>query len=228
MTRRENRGSIESGEKAFVVRDAGGCTMFVFVGIRTIRSAIGDGEFHCPTCGGDRRYRKGAGRRRLVLFGVALIPLGRVGSGIECAVCCTRHDTAVLEALTARALTLLLREAVRSLVVAVVAAVHDEPYEADVVRAAAVEAVRAAGMPGYDACTLAADVGAHVAQNTAWALADVAPHLSVAGREHLVGVAAKVALACGAYAPAHREILYHAGDQLGLGRARVDHVLAGP
>ncbi|WP_406286907.1 TerB family tellurite resistance protein [Embleya sp. NBC_00896] len=202
--------------------------MFVFVGIRTIRSAIGDGEFHCPACGGDRRFRKGGGRRRLVVFGVALIPLGRAGSGIECAVCCTRHDIAVLEPPTARALTLMLREAVRSLVVAVVAAVDDEPHAADTVRAAAVEAVRAAGMPSYDACTLAADVGAHQPQDTAWALAEIAPHLAVAGREHLVGVAARVALACGAYDPAHRVILYHAGDQLGLGRARVDHVLAGP
>ncbi|MFF7244058.1 TerB family tellurite resistance protein [Embleya sp. NPDC008237] len=202
--------------------------MFFVVGIRTIRSAIGDGEFHCPACGGDRRFRKGGGRRRLVLLGVALIPLGRAGSGIECAVCCTRHDVSVLETPTARALTLLLREAVRALVVAVVAAVDDEPHAAEAVRAAAVETVRAAGMPSYDACTLAADVGAHIAQDTAWALAEIAPHLAVAGREHLVGLAARVALAGGAYDPAHRVILYHAGDRLGLGRARVDHVLAGP
>lgn len=201
--------------------------MFLIVGIRMIRSAIGDGEFHCPACGGDRRFRKGGGRRLLVLMGVALIPLGRAGTGIECAVCCTRHDSDVLEAPTARALTLLLREAVRSLVVAVVAAAGDPPA-GDAVRAAAVAAVRAAGMPSYDACALAADVGAHQPQDTAWALAEVAPHLAVAGREHLVAVAARVALACGAYDPTHRVILYHAGDQLGLGRARVDHVLAGP
>jgi len=201
--------------------------MFLIVGIRTIRSAIGDGEFHCPACGGDRRFRKGGGHRRLVLMGVALIPLGRVGSGIECAVCCTRHDRDVLEAPTARALTLLLREAVRSLVVAVVAA-GDDPPGTDAVRAAAVAAVRAAGMPSYDTCTLVADVRAHQPQDTAWALAEVAPHLAVAGREHLVAVAGRVAFACGAYGPTHRVILYHAGDQLGLGRARVDHVLAGP
>lgn len=45
-------------------------------GVTTAWNTIGDGEFFCPDCGGDRNYRRRTGRRRFAVLGVPLVPRG--------------------------------------------------------------------------------------------------------------------------------------------------------
>jgi hypothetical protein len=200
--------------------------MWLMVRIRTDRTRLADGEFFCPGCGGDRRYRRGTGRRRLVVLGVPVATLGRAGSGVECAVCAVVHDVAVLDVPTGRRLTLLLRDATRAVVVeALAAGTATGSPTAPAARAAAVEAIRGAGSAAYDDAALASDLLSRDSGGAAAAMAALAPHLELAGRECLVALAAGVALADGPYDSGERAMLLAAGDQLGMTRARVDRVL---
>ncbi|MFC5720153.1 TerB family tellurite resistance protein [Streptomyces gamaensis] len=112
------------------------------VGVRTVWRTVGDGEFFCPGCGGDRNYRRRTGRRRLVAFGVPLLPRGPVGPVVECTACRARHGTDVLDHPTTTRFSAMLRDAVHTVALAVLAA---GGTEAHTVRRAAVGAVRAAG-----------------------------------------------------------------------------------
>ncbi|RLV08634.1 hypothetical protein CTZ27_07585 [Streptomyces griseocarneus] len=112
------------------------------VGVRTVWRTVGDGEFYCPGCGGDRNYRRRTGRRRLVAFGVPLLPRGPVGPIVECTACRARHSMDILDHPTTTRFSAMLRDAVHTVALAVLAA---GGTEARTVRRAAVGAVRAAG-----------------------------------------------------------------------------------
>lgn len=135
------------------------------VGIRTLWRTVGDGEFYCADCGGDRNYRRRTGQRRIVVLGVPLLPRGQVAPVIECTSCRGRFGTEVLDHPTTTRFSGMLRDAVHTVALAVLAA---GGTEARPVRQAAVGAVRAAG---YTDCSeeqlitmieaLAADTGRH-------------------------------------------------------------------
>jgi predicted RNA-binding Zn-ribbon protein involved in translation (DUF1610 family) len=193
------------------------------VGIQVVRSVLGTGEFHCPHCGGDRRYRRGAGRRRLAILGVPVLPLPNTGVRVECASCGNVFAPHVLEQPTGRRLTTLLREAHRAAVAGVLAAPGTAPGPA--ARAAGVEAVRAAGLASYTDEALGADLAAHRDHEARAALGALAVHLEPAGREHLLAVAAHVARAAGPLGDRERGYLHDKGGHLGLTRGQVDRVL---
>src|SRR5687768_4098352 len=46
------------------------------MGTRTAWTGVGDGEFFCPGCGGDRNYQRLTGRRRFTLLGVPVLSRG--------------------------------------------------------------------------------------------------------------------------------------------------------
>lgn len=116
-------------------------------GIRTTWSTVGDGEFFCPDCGGDRNYRRRTGRRRFTVLGVPLLPRGAAGPVIECQGCRERFDTEVLDHLTTTRFSAMLRDAVHTVTLAVLAAGGTASRGA---LEAAVSAVRAAG---FQDCT---------------------------------------------------------------------------
>ncbi|GAA2596532.1 TerB family tellurite resistance protein [Streptomyces axinellae] len=206
-------------------------------GVRTSWRTLDDGDFFCPECGGDRRYRRRAGRRRFVLLGIPLVPRGPAGPVVECVACRTHFAADVLDHPTTTRLSAMLREAVHSVAVAVLAA---GGADARPVREAAVETMRAAGFPGCTEEELTALLAALAAENRSRkghghvsleielheVLAPLAPHLAVPGRESLLLQGARIALADGLYCSAEREVLATVGRALEIGGEDVDRLLA--
>ncbi|WP_055553040.1 TerB family tellurite resistance protein [Streptomyces sp. NBRC 110028] len=205
------------------------------VGVRTLWRTVGDGEFFCPDCGGDRNYRRRTGRRRIVVLGLPLLPRGPVAPVVECAACATRFGTEVLDHPTTTRFSAMLRDAVHTVALAVLAA---GGTEATAVRQVAVSAVRAAGFADCDEGqllalieALAADTGrlpgaatgerdgldpcgTALAIELHEALEPLAPHLAPTGREAILLQGARIAVADGPYRPAERAVLETVGRAL--------------
>lgn len=209
-----------------------------FLGIRTAWTPVGDGEFFCPGCGGDRNYQRLTGRRRFTVLGVPLVPRGETGPVVECAACGAHYGTDVLDHPTTTCFSAMLRDAVHTVALAVLAAGGAGSRGA---LETACAAVRAAG---FDDCTeeqlsalveaLAADTGRVLAGHSCGpglaielheALDPLAPHLAPAGRETLLLQAARIALADGPYTPAERETLSVVGTALTLPSEDVTRLL---
>ncbi|MFF4689303.1 TerB family tellurite resistance protein [Streptomyces sp. NPDC001307] len=206
--------------------------------VRTAWTPVGDGEFYCPGCGGDRNYQRLTGRRRLTLLGVPLLPRGTAGPVVECAACRHHYGTDVLDHPTTRRFSAMLRDAVHTVALAVLAAGGTASRMA---LETAAGAVRAAG---FDGCTeeqlaalvdaLAADTGRVLGAECGTsltielheALDPLAPHLAPAGRESLLLQAARIALADGPYTPAERDALTTVGAALTIRADDVTRLLA--
>ncbi|MFF0474456.1 TerB family tellurite resistance protein [Streptomyces sp. NPDC004284] len=199
-------------------------------GIRTSWSTVGDGEFFCEECGGDRNYRRRTGRRRFAVLGVPVLPRGCTGPVVECAACHAHFGTEVLDHPTTSRFSAMLRDAVHTVALAVLAAGGTDSSE---VLDRAVSAVRSAGFAECTAVQLVdlvealeADTGRFMPEvnpegtllaiELHEALEPLTPHLAPAGRESILLQAARIALADGAYSPAETEVLGTVGNALAL------------
>ncbi|MFB6962070.1 TerB family tellurite resistance protein [Streptomyces sp. NPDC056309] len=197
------------------------------LGTRTSWTPVGDGEFFCPGCGGDRNYQRLSGRRRFTVLGVPLLPRGTAGPVVECAACGGHFGTDVLDHPTTTRFSAMLRDAVHTVALAVLSAGGTGSRTALEIAAAT---ARAAGLAD---CTeeqlaalveaLAADTGrayddqpcgAGLAIELHEALDPLAPHLAPAGRESILLQAARIALADGPYTPAEHDTLSTVGAAL--------------
>ncbi|MFE0644586.1 TerB family tellurite resistance protein [Streptomyces sp. NPDC058877] len=199
-------------------------------GIRTSWNTVGDGEFFCEECGGDRNYRQRTGRRRFAVLGVPVLPRGVTGPVVECTACHTHFGTEVLDHPTTSRFSAMLRDAVHTVALAVLAAGGTDSRE---VLDRAVTAVRSAGFAECTAVQLVdlvealeADTGrfmpevnpegALLAIELHEALEPLTPHLAPAGRESVLLQAARIALADGPYTPSETEVLGTVGNALSL------------
>jgi hypothetical protein len=198
-------------------------------GVRTSWHTVGDGDFFCPACGGDRGYRRRTGHRRFVLLGVPLLSRGAVAPVVECGACHGHFGTDSLNHPTTTGLSLMLRDAVYAVAVAALTAGGCESRTA---RETAVDAVRDAGFHG---CTeeelMALLADAHpdtvcVEIELHEALAPIAPHLAAAGRDNLLLLGARIALADGVYQAAERDTLAAVGRGLRIVEEDIDRLLA--
>jgi hypothetical protein len=217
------------------------------VGVRTVWHTDGDGggDFFCPGCGGDRGYRRRTGTRRLTLFGLPLLPLRSQESGrtvVECVGCLTHFAPEALEHPTTTVFSAMLRDAVHTVALALLAAGGATAAPA---RNAAVCAVRSAG---FTDCTedqllgllaaIVADEGRFPGAADDWrpdgladalddcgswlsielheALEPLARHLAPQGCERILLQGARIALADGPYLTAEREALMAVGRCLGM------------
>ncbi|MFF4757180.1 TerB family tellurite resistance protein [Streptomyces sp. NPDC001292] len=209
------------------------------LGTRTAWTPVGDGEFFCPGCGGDRNYQRLTGRRRFTVLGVPLLPRGTTGPVVECAACGGHFGTDVLDHPTTTRFSAMLRDAVHTVALAVLSAGGTGSRTALETAAAT---VRAAGLAD---CTeeqlaalveaLAADTGraydvhpcgAGLAIELHEALDPLAPHLAPAGRESILLQAARIALADGPYTPAEHDTLSTVGAALTICTDDVTRLLA--
>jgi hypothetical protein len=208
------------------------------LGTRTAWTAHGDGEFFCPGCGGDRNYQRLTGRRRFTLLGVPVLPRGETGPVVECAACRHHYGADVLDHPTTTRFSAMLRDAVHTVALAVLAA--GGTCSRTSLETAAVT-VRSAG---FDDCTeeqlsalvdaLAADTGrifgepcgAGLAIELHEALDPLAPHLAPVGREAILLQGARIALADGPYTPAERDVLITVGAALTICTDDVTRLLA--
>ncbi|WKX70249.1 TerB family tellurite resistance protein [Streptomyces sp. XD-27] len=221
------------------------------VGVRTLWRTVGDGEFFCTGCGGDRNYRRRTGRRRIVVLGVPLLPRGQVAPVVECTSCRGRFGTEALDHPTTTRFSAMLRDAVHTVALAVLAA---GGTDARPVRQAAVGAVRAAGfadcseeqllaliealaadtgrLPGMCSQSPGSGAGALDPCGTALAielheaLEPLAPHLAPAGRETILLQGARIAVADGPYRPAERAVLETVGRALSICPDDTERLLA--
>ncbi|MET9729494.1 TerB family tellurite resistance protein [Streptomyces sp. NPDC006458] len=209
------------------------------LGTRTVWTAVGDGEFFCPGCGGDRNYQRLTGRRRFTVLGVPVVARGETGPAVECAACHHRYGTDVLDHPTTGRFSAMLRDAVHTVALAVLAAGGGPRTQ--LALTAAASAVRRAG---FDDCTeeqlnalveaLAADTGRvydvpcgpGLAIELHEALDPLTPHLAPAGRESILLEGARIALADGPYTPAEREVLATVGSALTITAEEVTRLLA--
>ncbi|MFE7229922.1 TerB family tellurite resistance protein [Streptomyces sp. NPDC002405] len=208
------------------------------LGTRTAWTPVGDGEFFCPGCGGDRNYQRLSGRRRFTVLGVPLLPRGTAGPVVECAACGGHFGTDALDHPTTTRFSAMLRDAVHTVALAVLSAGGTGSRTALETAAAT---VRAAGLAD---CTeeqlaalveaLAADTGrayddqpcgAGLAIELHEALDPLAPHLAPAGRESILLQAARIALADGPYTPAEHDTLSTVGAALTICTDEVTRLL---
>ncbi|AVH58835.1 MULTISPECIES: TerB family tellurite resistance protein [Streptomyces] len=208
------------------------------LGTRTAWTSVGDGEFFCPGCGGDRNYQRLTGRRRFTLLGVPVLPRGETGPVVECAACRHHYGPDVLDHPTTTRFSAMLRDAVHTVALAVLAT------GGTCSRTSLETAAGAVRSAGFDDCTedqlgalveaLAADTGrlfgepcgASLAIELHEALDPLAPHLAAAGRESILLQGARIALADGPYTPAEREVLATVGAALTICSDDVTRLLA--
>ncbi|MFE2159787.1 TerB family tellurite resistance protein [Streptomyces lydicus] len=223
------------------------------MGVRTSWRTVADGEFFCRDCGGDRNYARRSGTRRLTVLGIPLLTRGITGPVLECSACHGHFGLDALDHPTTVRFSAMLRDAVHTVTLALLAA---GGTSSRAVRDRAVSAVRAAGFADCSEdqlltllAALAADTGrltgtydavtgghcGHAGLDpcgTALAielhesLEPLAPHLAPAGRESLLLQGARIALADGSYLPAEREVLATVGSALMLRPAETQRLLA--
>ena len=90
--------------------------MLIIWGLRVVYHTITQGVFYCRTCGGDRSYRKRAGRRYITLFFIPVVPLNKTSVHVQCVTCKTRYVTEVLNLPTAAQMQAALPAGARALV----------------------------------------------------------------------------------------------------------------
>lgn len=222
-------------------------------GVRTAWRTIDDGEFFCTGCGGDRSYQLLAGRRRLTVLGVPLLPRGPAEPVVACAACHGHFPVADLDRPTTTRLAALLRDAVHTVALALLSAGDGDGGDGEAARRAAVESVRAAGFPECTEerlLTLQAALWGGQSHGPIHAppagvppagvpsrhrpvldpesrevLVALAPHLAATGREALLLHGARVALADGPYRPAEQTVLVAIGAALRLHPADTSRLL---
>jgi hypothetical protein len=208
------------------------------LGTRTAWTPVGDGEFFCPGCGGDRNYQRLTGHRRFVVLGVPVLPRGETAPVVECAACSRHFGTEALDHPTTTRFSAMLRDAVHTVALAVLTAGGSCSRSA---LESAAGTVRAAG---FDDCTeeqlgalveaLASDTGRSYDQSCGPGLAielhealdPLAAHLAPVGRESILLQGARIALADGPYTPAERDVLSTVGAALTICSDDVSRLLA--
>lgn len=187
----------------------------------TIFGLLGTGQFACPNCGGDREYEHRTARRFFTLFFLPVIPLDKVGEVVRCRTCRQRFDPVVLRRPTNAQLANAIPAGMRAAAAAVLRAGGGSGAAAR----AAVEAVRAAGAPDYDAAQLQADLGLPT-EATAELLRTLATNVTQEACERYLAGAVRIGLADGPLTPAEREGLHWVAGNLGLTPAHAHGVIS--
>jgi hypothetical protein len=169
-------------------------------GLRIVYRIIARGEFFCRKCGGDRKYRRRAGRRFVTLFFIPVIPLRRTGEHVQCVTCKTRYVTEVLQIPTAAQMQAALPAGVRALICAMLRA--GDPANA-AARRRAIAMAAAAGAQDYDDAALDADLAKPPAAGRP-AITVLGGQLKPEAREWYLAELIRIALADGPLSSAQR------------------------
>jgi hypothetical protein len=191
------------------------------MGMKVRLRPLDGGTFHCPRCGADRRYQRLEARRWFTIFFIPIIPLKQLGTVVQCESCSSQFDERVLAAPTSADFATGLVTAMRATVAAFLA-LRDAPRSV----AAATDAVRTSGMPGFGDADLTWDRQTGAATKARDAVSAIGTGLEPMGREHFLTTALRVPLADGPLASDAVELAQQVGAWLGMTRANVDGVIA--
>jgi zinc-ribbon family len=190
--------------------------LLIIFGFRTFYRTIGQGVFHCRTCGGDRQYRHRAGRRFFTLFFLPVIPLGQRGEHVQCTTCKTTYVMDVLRLPTADQMQTALPTGMRAAAAAMLQASYPASAAA---RQRAVAAIEGAGAAGYQDAHLEADL-AQPPQARRDALGQVARQLTPDAREWFFAQAVRIGMADGPLTDAGRQAAEAVASELGMTQAQ--------
>lgn len=70
---------------------------FIIFGTRGVRSTIKEGQFYCPQCDGQTRYKHKKVTQFFTLYFIPLIPLGNKGQYVECQSCRNTYIERILQ-----------------------------------------------------------------------------------------------------------------------------------
>jgi hypothetical protein len=195
-------------------------------GLRVCFRTVGHGMFHCQRCGGDRRYRRRAGRRWFHLLYVPVIRLGPAGEHLQCLTCHGRFRTAALSVPTAAQMEAALPAG--TLAAATCMLLAGDPASRPA-RRRALDAVRSAGLAGYDEGALDEDLSKSAAAggaDLAAPLNTLASHLAVPAREWFLASVVRIGLADdGQLTEGQRLAARHVAANLGLTAAHAYGVI---
>jgi len=197
--------------------------VFVLIwGFRVFYRTIDQGAFHCRQCGGDRPYRRRAGRRFFTLFFIPVIPLNKVGEQVQCATCKTRYVVDVLSLPTVSQMQTALPAAMRAAATAMLRAGDPGSPAA---RKRAVAAVQGAGAEGYSDAGLDSD-GARSAEAIRSAINQVGRQLTPDAKEWFLAETVRVGMADGPLTDHERQIARAIAEDLGMTQAQAVGVVA--
>lgn len=195
---------------------------FIVWGFKILFKTIGEGEFHCPSCGSDRKYLHRQGRRWFTIFWLPVIPLKTAGTIVQCSVCSNKYNENVLQLPTSSETAASIGFARRAIAAHMVV-VSDNTT---VAREAAVAMMRESGMADYDMAQLDIDRETADWQRVrAWG-EHLGTSLSPAGAEAMLMAAARVAAADEALTDAERAVINDLGAAFGLTPVHIDGIVA--
>lgn len=196
--------------------------MLLIWGFKVVFKTLGEGDFHCPACRGDRHYRLRSARRWFTFFFIPIIPLKQIGEVVECTTCSRTFDRAVLDLPTASESATAVGYARRSLLAHMV----EVGGNTSVSRWAAIAAMRDAGQPDYDEAQLDIDRATADWQHTLGWVRHLVGTLSTAGAESMLMAAANVGAADGRLTDQERGVLDDLGAVLGLTPLHVEGIVS--
>ena len=202
--------------------------MLIIFGFRVLYRTIGQGTFHCQRCGGDREYARRAGRRWFTLFFIPVVPLGRAGEHVRCAVCGTRYHMEVLSLPTVVQMQAALPAGMRAAAIAMLRTGGGSSVPA---RRRAIDAIKGSGLADYDDAALDADLSAPAlpgqpGRELAGPLNRLTVQLAVPAREWFLAEAVRIGLADGMLSDDERHVAREIAAQLGMTPAQARGVIA--
>ncbi len=196
--------------------------MLLIFGLSVFFRTVGAGEFHCPSCGGDRPYRQRAARRWFTLFFVPVIPLKHLGEIVECSACRCRFNLGALRLPTTAQMAEDLPVAMRAAAATVLLA--GDPTDTGA-RARAIDAVRGYGDEGWGVEALEADLS-RPAHEAGEMIAKAGTQLTTEAREWFFAQAVRIALADGTITAGERQALHDVAQRLGMTAAHAVGVIS--
>ena len=190
--------------------------MLIIASLRIVYRIVAQGVFFCRKCGGDRKYRRRAGRRFVTLFFIPVIPLSRTGEHVQCVTCKTRYVPEVLQIPTAAQMQAALPAGVRALICAMLRAGDPANMAA---RRRAIAMAAAAGAQDYDDAALDADLAQPPAVGRP-AITTLGGQLKPEAREWYLAELIRIALADGPLSGAQRAAAEAIAADLGMTQAQ--------
>lgn len=191
-------------------------------GWRTRGTHVDDGDFACPSEGGDRPYRLMRARRSFMVLGAPLVAGEEIGEYVECASCGEPFPRSVLDRPTTAQMAAALRLALRYLVVAIVRA--DERVT-NAERRVALEVMARFGHADYAMIDLERDVAELEVDDIDEVVATAGASLSTSGQERVVRACVELAAADGEIGDTDLAIIATAGRSMGMTPAHTKGVL---
>ena len=196
--------------------------MLIF-GLRVCYHSTGTGTFHCQRCGGDRQFRRRAGRRWFHILLIPVIPLNQAGEHVQCVNCGCRYRPGVLAIPTSAQMEAALPAGTLAAALCMLLA-GDAASEPP--RRRAIDAVRAAGLADYDEAALNRDLAqTSVTGADAVTLNTLAAQLAVPAREWFLAGVVRIGLADGPLTDDERMAARQVASNLGLTAAHAYGVI---